>query len=200
VAGIGLTDVVRSYGEREVLRGISVEVPEGATLLVLGANGAGKTTLLRILAGLLRPHRGEVRVAGRIGFLGHDPLLYRDLSPAENLRFHARLHAVPETRVTEVLEAVELGRRADDPVRTLSRGMVQRAAIARTVLHDPEVLLLDEPYANLDPGGAERLRPLLSGPTRVLVSHDVEAGMAEADQVLGLRDGRATTEIAGLYR
>ena len=199
VAGIALTDVFRSYGEREVLRGITLSVPAGSTLLLLGANGAGKTTLLRILAGLLRPHRGAVSVEGRIGFLGHEPLLYRDLSPEENLRFHARLHGVPEARVAEVLEAVELGRRAGDPVRTLSRGMVQRAAIARTVLHDPDVLLLDEPYANLDPGATERLRPLLAGRTRVLVSHDVESGRAEADQVVGLRDGRVTSEIAGLY-
>jgi heme exporter protein A len=195
VAAIELTDVARSYGERVVLRGISVSVPAGSTLLLLGANGAGKTTLLRILAGLLRPHRGSVRVDGRIGFLGHEPLLYRDLSPAENLRFQARLHGVAPERVAAVLEGVELGRRADDPVRTLSRGMVQRAAIARAVLHDPEVLLLDEPYANLDPGAAERLRPLLARGTRVLVSHDVAAGVQEADQVVGLRDGRLTAEI-----
>jgi heme exporter protein A len=200
VAAIELTDVARSYGERAVLRGVSVSVEEGATLLLLGANGAGKTTLLRILAGLLRPHRGAVAVSGTVGFLGHEPLLYRDLSAAENLRFHARLHRVGERRVADVLDAVGLGRRADDPVRTLSRGMTQRAAIARAVLHDPGVLLLDEPYANLDPAAAEQVRPLLSGRTRVLVSHDVQAGLAEADQVLGLRDGRATTEIEGLYR
>jgi heme exporter protein A len=199
VAAIELTDVARSYGERAVLRGVSVSVEEGATLLLLGANGAGKTTLLRILAGLLRPHRGAVAVSGTVGFLGHEPLLYRDLSAAENLRFHARLHRVGERRVAEVLDAVGLGRRADDPVRTLSRGMTQRAAIARAVLHDPDVLLLDEPYANLDPAATEQVRPLLSRRTRVLVSHDVEAGLAEADQVLGLRDGRATTEIEGLY-
>jgi heme exporter protein A len=199
VAAIELTDVARSYGERAVLRGVSVSVEEGATLLLLGANGAGKTTLLRILAGLLRPHRGAVAVSGSVGFLGHEPLLYRDLSAAENLRFHARLHRVGEERVAEVLDAVGLGRRADDPVRTLSRGMTQRAAIARAVLHDPRVLLLDEPYANLDPAATEQVRPLLSARTRVLVSHDVQAGLAEADQVLGLRDGRATTEIEGLY-
>jgi heme exporter protein A len=199
VAAIEVTDVARSYGERAVLRGVSASVPAGATLLVLGSNGAGKTTLLRILAGLLRPHRGTVRVDGRVGFLGHEPLLYRDLSAAENLRYQARLHGVDERRVEAVLDAVGLGRRADDPVRTLSRGMVQRAAIARAVLHDPEVLLLDEPYANLDPAAAAQVRPLLTGRTRVLVSHDVQAGLAEADQVLGLRDGRASADIEALY-
>jgi heme exporter protein A len=106
---------------------------------------------------------------------------------------------VDERRVEGVLDAVGLGRRAGDPVRTLSRGMVQRAAIARAVLHDPEVLLLDEPYANLDPAAAAQVRPLLTGRTRVLVSHDVQAGLAEADQVLGLRDGRASDDIEALY-
>jgi heme exporter protein A len=199
VAVIELTDVARSYGERAVLRGVSASVAAGSTLLVLGANGAGKTTLLRIVAGLLRPHRGAVRVEGAVGFLGHESLLYRDLSAAENLRYHARLHRVPERRVQAVLDAVGLDRRADDPVRTLSRGMVQRAAIARAVLHEPEVLLLDEPYANLDPGSAAQVRPLLSEGTRLLVSHDVEAGLAEADAVLGLRDGRVSTDIERLY-
>jgi heme exporter protein A len=199
VAAIELIDVARSYGERAVLRGVSVSAVAGSTLLVLGANGAGKTTLLRIVAGLLRPHRGAVHVDGSVGFLGHESLLYRDLSAAENLRYHARLHRVPERRVETVLEAVGLGRRADDPVRTLSRGMVQRAAIARAVLHEPDVLLLDEPYANLDPGAAQQVRPLLAGGTRLLVSHDVEAGLAEADAVLGLRDGRVSTDIERLY-
>jgi heme exporter protein A len=208
---IELTDLRRSYGERVVLDGFSLSVGTGETVLLLGPNGAGKSTLLRILAGLLRPHGGSATVLGaalpseswklkgRVGFLGHEALLYRDLSPAENLAFHARLHGVAPGRAAEVLDQVGLGRRADDPVRTLSRGMVQRAAIARAVLHAPDLLLLDEPYANLDPGAVEQIRPLLTGPTRVLVSHDVEAGRAEADRVVGLRAGRATSDIEGLY-
>ena len=208
---IELTDLRRSYGERVVLDGVTLSVPEGATLLLLGANGAGKSTLLRILAGLLRPHGGKATVLGaelpreswklkgRIGFLGHEALLYRDLSPAENLAFHAQLHGASPARADWLLDAVGLGRRAADPVRTLSRGMVQRAAIARAVLHSPDLLLLDEPYANLDPGAVEQVRPLLTGPTRVLVSHDVEAGRAEADLVAGLRNGRVTRDIEGLY-
>jgi heme exporter protein A len=199
---IELADVSRAYGERVALSGVTLSVEEGETLAVFGANGAGKTTLLRILATLLRPHHGVARVYGhalpregwavrsKIGFLGHDPLLYRDLTARENLRFHARLHGVEFARVDSLLDAVGLRVRADDPVHTFSRGMVQRTAVCRAVLHSPALLLLDEPFAGLDPGAAAAVAPLLSGATRVLISHDVEAGLAEADLVLGLRGGR----------
>ena len=158
-----------------------------------------------MLATLLRPHEGSVRVLGaelpaeawkvrgRVGYLGHEPLLYRELTGRENLSFHARLHGVAQSRVEELLAAVGMQRRADDPVRELSRGMVQRLAAARALLHDPALLLLDEPRADLDPAARELLEPLIgkaSGRTRVLVSHDVEAGAAESDLALGLRAGR----------
>jgi heme exporter protein A len=196
---IELADVGRAYGERVALAGVTLSLEQGETLAVFGANGAGKTTLLRILATLLRPHHGVARVLGRevpregwavrgrIGFLGHEPLLYRDLTARENLRFHARLHGVALSRVDELLEAVGLRPRADDPVHTFSRGMVQRTAVCRAVLHSPELLLLDEPFAGLDPGARALVAPLLSGGTRVLISHDPDV---EADIVLGLRDGR----------
>jgi heme exporter protein A len=129
-------------------------------------------------------------VRGRIGFLGHAPLLYRDLTARENLRFHARLHGVPVARIETLLDAVGMKRRGDDPVHTYSRGMVQRVAVCRAVLHEPELLLLDEPLAGLDPGAAAAVEPLISGGTRVVISHDVEHGLAEADVVLGLKDGR----------
>jgi heme exporter protein A len=202
---IELRGLARHFGERTALQGVSVSVPPGATLAVLGRNGAGKSTLLRILATLLRPHAGEVAVLGeplprrgfavrgRLGFLGHEPLLYRDLTGRENLVYHARLHRVGTERVEEVLSAVGMQRRADDPVRSLSRGMVQRLAICRTVLHRPALLLLDEPRANLDPGASELADPLIgraAGATRVITSHDPQAAVAEADLVLGLRDGR----------
>ncbi|MGZ8649025.1 MAG: ATP-binding cassette domain-containing protein, partial [Solirubrobacteraceae bacterium] len=163
---VALREVSRAYGDRLALAGVSLTLPRGATLAVFGANGAGKTTLLRILATLLRPHAGEARVLGhalpregwavrgRVGFLGHEPLLYRDLSARENLRFHAQLHGVAAPRGDDLLEAVGMARRADEPVRALSRGMAQRVAICRAVLHQPELLLLDEPLANLDPGAA----------------------------------------------
>ncbi|MFI5009743.1 MAG: heme ABC exporter ATP-binding protein CcmA [Solirubrobacterales bacterium] len=224
-----LDGLTRNYGERAALSDLSLSLPAGATLVVFGPNGAGKTTLLRVLATLLRPHAGEVQVLGRslpgdgwavrgrIGLLGHEPLLYRELSAHENLRFHARLHGVGPERVRELLEAVGMAGRADEPLRELSRGMVQRVAVARAVLHDPELLLLDEPYANLDPAAREQVAGLI-GPgldptrprTRVICSHDPSGGLAEADIVLGLREGRTvllrnaadvdSEEIAELYR
>ena len=202
---IELEGLERRYGERVALTGVTVSLPRGATLAVLGANGAGKTTLLRVLAGLLRPHSGTARVLGaelpgerwkvpaQVGYLGHEPLLYRDLTGRENLRYHARLHGVDGSRVDAVLAGVGMERRADEPLHDLSRGMVQRLAAARSVLHDPPLLLLDEPRAHLDPAAAELLEPLIgrtSGRTRVLVSHDVEGALGEADLALGLKGGR----------
>jgi ABC-type multidrug transport system ATPase subunit len=133
------------------------------------------------------------RARGRIGFLGHEPLLYRDLTVAENLRFHARLHGLGpagETRVAQLLDRVGMARRAAELVRNLSAGMAQRVAVCRAVLHEPELLLLDEPLAHLDPEGAALVEPLVgrsTGLTRVVVSHDVEAGLADADRALALR-------------
>jgi heme exporter protein A len=222
---IELDGLVRRYGEREALSDVSVSLAAGQTLVVFGPNGAGKTTLLRVLATLLRPHAGEVTVLdrrlpedawavrGRVGLLSHEPLLYRELTARENLLFHARLHGVHRDRVEEVLAAVGLVNRANESIKTLSRGMVQRAAIARAVLHNPELLLLDEPWANLDPAARELVEPLIgagSKRTRVISSHDPGGGLAEADLVLGLRDGRPALlhqardvdpgEIAELYR
>jgi heme exporter protein A len=209
IPAIELDGLERRYGQRVALSGVSLTLPRGATLAVLGANGAGKSTLLRVLATLLRPHGGSVRVLGdplpgeawrvraRIGYLGHEPLLYRDLTARENLTLHARLHRVDEARVGELLDAVGLARRADDPVYTYSRGMTQRCAVARAVLHDPELVLLDEPRANLDPAAAQIVEPLLAGRTRVLTSHDPRDAES-ADAVLGLRDGRPH-ELEGLY-
>jgi heme exporter protein A len=203
---IELRGLSRHFGERTALHQVSLQVPTGATLAVLGHNGAGKSTLLRILSTLLRPHAGEVAVLGeplprrafavrgRIGLLAHEPLLYRDLNGRENLRYQARLHRVTAERVEELLVAVGMDRRADEPVRLLSRGMVQRLAVCRAVLHRPEVLLLDEPRANLDPAASELVEPLIgrgTGATRVLTSHDPQAAVAEADLVLGLKYGRA---------
>jgi heme exporter protein A len=194
----------RDYGERPVLREIAIELPAGETLSVLGPNGAGKTTLLRVFATLLRPTAGSVsvlgaelprqswRVRGRIGYLGHQPLLYRELTVRENLEFNARLHSVEHAGawISELLERTGLGRRGGDLVRNLSAGMVQRAAVCRALLHEPELLLLDEPRSHLDVGGAGAIEALLAsrpGRARVLVTHDVEHGLAEADRVLALR-------------
>jgi heme ABC exporter ATP-binding subunit CcmA len=212
-AVLALDRLTRSYGERIALHELSLRLERGKTLLILGANGAGKTTLLRVLAGLLRPHSGRVSVLGRelpreapllrgeVGLLAHDPLLYRDLSGRENLTFQARLHGGgAASRIDELLARAGVAERADEPVRTLSRGLVQRLAVCRCVLSDPALVLLDEPLANLDPAAAERVAPLIGAGaarftddgarrTRVLVSHDPGAALAEADLVLGLRNG-----------
>jgi heme exporter protein A len=225
VSAVEVERLARHYGEREALSDVSLSLASGQTLVVFGPNGAGKTTLLRVLATLLRPHAGSVRVLGnalpqdgwavrgRIGLLGHEPLLYRELTARENLRFHARLHGVAEARVEELLAAVRIDDRADEPLRMLSRGMVQRVAVARAVLHDPDLLLLDEPRSNLDPAAVELVDPLIGAGTertRVICSHDPGGGLAEADVVLGLRAGRVALvrdaadvvpeEIAELYR
>jgi heme exporter protein A len=205
---IRLVGLRRDYGERTALDGIGLELAKGDSLVVLGPNGAGKTTLLRILATLLRPSGGEVgvlgcslpregwKLRGRIGYLGHEPLLYRDLSGRENLRFHAKLHGVSgepaEARIAALLAAAGMERRADERVAELSAGMRQRLAICRCVLHEPELLLLDEPDSNLDAEGRELARGLIGpggGQTRVVVTHDPERFLPEADQVLRLGIG-----------
>lgn len=198
----------RDYGERPALDGVGFELDAGESLVVLGPNGAGKTTLLRVLATLLRPSGGAVAVLGcslpdeawklrgRIGYLGHEPLLYRDLSGRENLRFQTRLHGIgraeAEARIDQLLRAVSMERRADERVAELSAGMRQRLSICRCVLHRPELLLLDEPDSNLDAEGRELARELIgpaAGRTRVIVTHDPDRHLPEADQVLRLGIG-----------
>ncbi len=204
-AAIAVSDLWRAYGDSWALRGIDFELEAGGELALVGANGAGKSTLLRILAGLLRPTEGEVAVLGgrlpreawrmrsRVGYLGHGALLYRDLSAAENLRFHARLFGLPgdgAERIAALLEAVGLAHRAGTRVAEMSAGMVQRLAICRTVLHEPELLLLDEPFSHLDPAGADVVAPLIGprpGRTRVIVTHDVGGARALGGEILALR-------------
>jgi len=212
---IELRGLRREYGERAALAGVDLSLRRGESLLVLGPNGAGKTTLLRVLATLLRPSGGKAsvlgaalpgeawKVRGRIGLLGHDALLYRDLSGRENLRFHARLHGIggddAEARIDELLGAAGMARRADDRVAELSAGMRQRIAVCRCVLHEPELLLLDEPDSNLDAEGRELAQGLIGpapGRSRVLVSHDPERFRAEFDQVLRLGIGEAAGAAA----
>jgi heme exporter protein A len=205
-AALAAEALTRDFGDLVALDEVGFTLPEGHTLAVLGPNGAGKTTLLRILSTLLRPTAGSVevlghplpaeawRVRGRIGYLGHRPLLYRDLTAAENLDFHARLHGVesPAGRIGELLAQVGMERRAGELVRNLSAGMAQRVAVCRAVLHGPELLLLDEPGAHLDPEAAELVEPLIgagTGLTRVVVSHDVEGALRHSERVLLLRAG-----------
>jgi heme exporter protein A len=205
-AAIELRRLRRDFGDRTALAGITARLDAGESLAVLGPNGSGKSTLLRILAGLLRPSGGEVSVLGcslpkethgirgRVGYLGHAPLLYRDLSPRENLRLAAALHrldpAASESRIEQLLEGVGMANRGDDRVAELSAGLKQRIDICRAVLHEPELLLLDEPDAHLDSEARLLVAPLIgagTGPSRVVVSHDREAATAGADVVLELR-------------
>jgi heme exporter protein A len=205
-AAIELRGLRRDYGERTALAGVSLELAPRQTLLVLGPNGAGKTTLLRVLATLLGPSGGSAQVLscalpdeawklrGRVGYLGHEPLLYRDLSGRENLRFNARLHGLEsdatEQRIDVLLESIGMEQRANERVDGLSAGMRQRLAVARCVLHDPELLLLDEPDSHLDAEGRELAKQLIGrGRTRVLVSHDPERALPESDRVLVLEQG-----------
>ena len=189
---ITVKKLVKRFGPKVVLRGLDFEVDSGEFVALLGPNGAGKTTFLRILASLSRPVMGTVNIAGyqlpnqaaavrrRLGVVSHLPLLYGDLTAEENLRFYGRMYGISEmeTRITEVLEMVGLAKRRRDLVRTYSRGMQQRLAIGRAVLHDPEVMLFDEPHTGLDQDACEMLDTVLKevaarGRTVVMTSHDL---------------------------
>jgi heme exporter protein A len=201
--------LVKNFGMHPVLRGVNLHVPRGEFLTLLGPNGAGKTTLLRIVATLSQPTSGEVRIGGwrlphaaarvrpHLGLISHQTLLYGELTAAENLRFFARVYglAEPEPRIQQVLDAVGLLARQHDLVESFSRGMQQRLAIARAILHNPEVLLLDEPYTGLDQSAAIMLDELLrsvatAGRTVVMTTHDIARGLANCDQVAILSQGR----------
>jgi heme exporter protein A len=202
---IDLAELRRDFGDRTALAGVDLRVEPGASVAVLGPNGSGKSTLLRILAGLLRPSGGRVFVLGselpkethllrgRVGYLGHEPLLYRDLSPRENLELAAALHGIEPrragARIDALLDAVGMSSRAGDRVAELSAGMKQRIDTCRAILHEPELLLLDEPDAHLDPDARRRLAPLIAageGRTRLVVSHDRDAAAEDADFTLEL--------------
>ncbi len=208
---IQVRGLVKTFGLYPVLRGLDLDVGRGEFVTLLGPNGSGKTTLLRILSGLARPTAGTVRVGGwelpaeatfvraRLGVVSHLPLLYDTLTAEENLLFFARLYNVPpqerRERVAAMLKRVGLHHRARDVVQTFSRGMQQRLAIARAILHDPAVLLLDEPYTGLDQDAAALLDRLLrevavAGRTVLMTTHDLQRGHALADRVMILSRGK----------
>ncbi|MBN1138672.1 MAG: heme ABC exporter ATP-binding protein CcmA [Anaerolineae bacterium] len=206
---IRVLKLTKAFGHRAALRGVDLKVAEGEFLTLFGPNGAGKTTLIRILASLARPSSGAVHVRGQdlgkgatavrrqIGLISHNPLLYGDLTADENLRFFARLYDLPDAaaRIDAVLEQVGLASRRRDPVRTYSRGMVQRLTIARAVLHDPAIMLLDEPYTGLDLQAADMLRGVLqelaaSNRTVILTTHNLEQGLEMCSRAAILNRGR----------
>lgn len=189
---IEVKKLIKRFGLKSILRGMDFGVERGEFVALLGPNGAGKTTFLRILSSLARPSMGLVKVAGyqlpneaaqvraRLGVVSHMPLLYGDLTAEENLQFYARMYGIPNygARITEVLEMVGLENRRRDLVRTFSRGMQQRLAIGRAVLHDPDVILFDEPYTGLDQDASSMLDEVLrsvaaQGRTVVMTSHDL---------------------------
>ena len=207
---IQVRGLVKNFGNTVALGGVDLDVADGEFLAVVGPNGAGKTTLIRVLATLSRPTAGEVRIAGldpardavairrRIGMASHQPLLYGDLSAIENLIFYGRMYDVPDLshRIEELLDLVGLAERENDAVRTFSRGMQQRLAIARAILHDPPLLLLDEPFADLDQQATDMLGRVLEGVgasgarTVVMTTHDLERGLAMGDRLAILARGR----------
>jgi heme exporter protein A len=211
-----------AFGPVRALDDVSFTLQPGQTLAVFGPNGAGKTTLLKVLAGLLRPTSGHARIEGgrrAVGWIGHQPQLYAHLTVRENLGFWASLYDVPdavlERRAADLLARLGLNDHRDRAVRALSRGLVQRVAIARALIHDPRVLLLDEPFTGLDRTAAEQFRRLLAeqaaaGRVTVLVTHNVEEGTELATDVafmragrfveLAPRNGRGAAEIADAYR
>jgi heme exporter protein A len=203
----------KSIDERLILRDVSLNVAAGELVALLGANGTGKSTLLKILSTLVPASSGQVELFGRtasttsaelrrrIGLIGHQSMLYRDLSAGENLEFFAQLYDVenPSARAKEMLRMIGLSERSGDTVRTFSRGMVQRVAIARALLHDPELLLADEPFAGLDAPSIDALEHLLSdlkesGKTIILVNHDIEQSLRIADHAIVLRGGRVVID------
>jgi heme exporter protein A len=201
-------DLSRTFGARKALDKVSLELPKGAFLSIFGPNGAGKTTLVKVLTTLTNPSKGEARVAGyhvvedavelreHIGLISHNPLLYPDLTAEENLLFFADMYGLshPASRVRELLEAVELDHRRLDPVRSFSRGMLQRLSIARALLHKPEVLFLDEPYSGLDPHAMDILDSLIAQiraeHTFVMISHDLAKGLELCSHALILAKGK----------
>lgn len=221
-------ELTKAFGNRKAVDSVSFTLPHGAFLSVFGPNGAGKTTLLRMLSTLARPSSGTVLIDGvdlkeepdvareRIGLISHNSMLYPDLTAEENLLLYARLYGVhnPQKRVVELLDAVGLKHRRLDLVRTFSRGMTQRVSIARALVNDPSVVLLDEPYSGLDPHAIEIFDELLASVrqdrTFIMVSHDLDKGFAMADHVLVLARGRVVSfgakeqldpeEFRSLYR
>lgn len=202
-------DVRKTFGSFTALAGITMNVRKGEFVALFGRNGAGKTTFLKIAATLMRASEGRLTIDGvasadhpeqvrrRIGFLSHNTYLYRDLSPIENLRFFGRLYQVPdiEDRIPPLLERVGLRRRAKDPVRAFSRGLQQRLGIARVMLHEPALILLDEPYTGLDANAVQMLNDILdelvsAGKTVMLTTHDVEQGLRAATQAAIIDRGK----------
>jgi len=206
---IEVKGLVKKFGFKTVLRKVDLSLEKGDFLALFGHNGAGKTTLIRILCSLMRPTSGEIRIAGldplherealckTIGVISHQTFLYKNLSALENLKFYGKMYDVPDLkdRIETLLELVGLSEYRDEPVQTFSRGMQQRLSVARAIIHDPQMLFLDEPYTGLDQHGAEDLKKLLKkfrsqGKTILMTSHNIDRGLELCNQSAILKSGR----------
>jgi len=212
---IEVEDLGKAFGSLWALRDVELQLRKGQVMAVFGPNGSGKTTLIRVLAALARPNRGSAAVEGHdirreaqavrrvVGVVTHQPLLYDDLTPYENLTFYGRMYGVHnlKEKVPSVLKRVGMESRMHDRVRTLSHGMQKRAALARAILHDPQVLLLDEPESGLDPEGVLRLHEIVlelksQGKSVLMTTHNVEQGLALADEVVVIKQGQVVLRQA----
>lgn len=205
---VATENLTRTFGSRRAVDSVSISIGSGEVLALFGPNGAGKTTLLRILGGVLKPSAGKASVGGvglpgghevrrRIGIISHHSLLYDALTARENVEFAARLYGVKDPRAKAVssLEAMQIFNRADTPVRALSRGMKQRVSVARAIVHDPDVILADEPFTGLDIVGSKALSSLLTtlknrGAALILVTHNVDEGLSLSTSAAIMNSGR----------
>ncbi|MDE3087758.1 MAG: heme ABC exporter ATP-binding protein CcmA [Chloroflexota bacterium] len=204
----------KTFGARWALRGVSFRVSQGEIVALVGPNGAGKTTLLRIIATLSRANGGAIHIGkiplaehanaarGALGFVGHQTFMYDDLTAEENLTFYAKLYDLPNIspRVREVAQRVGIENRLSDVTRTLSRGLQQRLTLARMLLHQPAVLLLDEPYTGLDKVAADMLDQIMidakkEGRAILFSTHDLERGLAICDRAIILKAGRVAFDL-----
>ncbi|MCK5291294.1 MAG: heme ABC exporter ATP-binding protein CcmA [Thermoplasmata archaeon] len=211
---IEIENVVKEFGRKGVINGIDLRIEKGDYLVILGPNGAGKTTLLKLISTLLRPSEGTIKIDGydvkedgvavrrRIGVLGHVSYLYDELSAFENLRFYAKMYGVTLglEEIRAILSRVKLAHRMNDLVGTYSRGMKQRLAIARAIIHKPKILLLDEPYTGLDLNGRKILTEMLrgfqkQGITTVMVTHDIERGYEMGNRLAVIIDGKIAADL-----
>jgi heme exporter protein A len=211
--------LIKTIGDKMILRGINLSIKKGESVAILGPNGAGKSTILKIIAGLIKATDGEIKIDGmdfkkdsyemkqKIGFLAHNSFLYDHLTPLENLKFFGKLYGVKdvETKAKQLVDEVGLGFFIHDPIRSFSRGMLQRIAIARAIIHDPEILLFDEPHTGLDQQAIKILNQVIlkmkaNGSTVIMVTHDFQQAVETCDRVLIFRNGKLVEDISNVAK